>query len=591
MKNKNGFTLVELLAVIAILAILVIIALPNVLNMYVKARKSAFLTETKTIYKEAEKKYISGSITNTDVKVINSENDTRLDMTGEKLKYCIVLDNNGKVELLKASNGKYVVDVYKDDDLTSFDLDRIKEGNLDDYKCNGVVPPKSTSCTYDGELVQGAEFVQGKFTYRYMQDGEFVRDGKSIAWKNMAIDGWGVQLTDKTSTEPVVAETCTYINGKPVVSAAMMFSMSQATSIDMSKMNTSNIVSFDGTFAVAEAKTINMKNMDTSNVIDFSGMFEASKVESIDVSDFDTSKAKNIDYMFNYVAATTINGIGNFDTKNVESMVRTFAHTKAINIDVNNFDTSKVQNMAGLFAYSKVKSLDLRNFNTSNVQYMSSMFDGCEATLIDTSSFDTSNVTSMFAMFWGVKIDTIDVSNFNTSKVIDMSQMFCSSTAKKIIGLEKMDTSNVLNMAQMFRETNFTSIDLSNFNTSKVIDMSRMFRDSKMTKLDVSSFDTSSVKTMLQMFNRSAATEIIGLDKFNTTSVTTMQYMFNFSVAEVLDLSSFDITNTRDIKYMFNAAKSKIGYARDDETVAKFSDNSVTSIPSTLKFSVKKSSN
>ena len=49
MKNKKGFTLVELLAVIAILAILVIIALPNVINMYTKTQKEAFLTETKKI--------------------------------------------------------------------------------------------------------------------------------------------------------------------------------------------------------------------------------------------------------------------------------------------------------------------------------------------------------------------------------------------------------------------------------------------------------------------------------------------------------------------------------------------------------------
>ena len=33
MKNRKGFTLVELLAVIAILALLVIIALPNILKM------------------------------------------------------------------------------------------------------------------------------------------------------------------------------------------------------------------------------------------------------------------------------------------------------------------------------------------------------------------------------------------------------------------------------------------------------------------------------------------------------------------------------------------------------------------------------
>ena len=59
MKNKNGFTLVELLAVIAILAILVIIALPNVLEMFNNAKKDIFLTETKTVIKKTSDKYIS----------------------------------------------------------------------------------------------------------------------------------------------------------------------------------------------------------------------------------------------------------------------------------------------------------------------------------------------------------------------------------------------------------------------------------------------------------------------------------------------------------------------------------------------------
>ncbi|MGN1028522.1 MAG: prepilin-type N-terminal cleavage/methylation domain-containing protein, partial [Bacilli bacterium] len=47
MKNRKGFTLIELLAVIAILAILIIIALPNVMKMYVKAKKNTFLTEVQ----------------------------------------------------------------------------------------------------------------------------------------------------------------------------------------------------------------------------------------------------------------------------------------------------------------------------------------------------------------------------------------------------------------------------------------------------------------------------------------------------------------------------------------------------------------
>ena len=47
MKNKNGFTLVELLAVIAILAILVVVAMPNVLGMFNEAKQNTFVTEVQ----------------------------------------------------------------------------------------------------------------------------------------------------------------------------------------------------------------------------------------------------------------------------------------------------------------------------------------------------------------------------------------------------------------------------------------------------------------------------------------------------------------------------------------------------------------
>ena len=78
MKNKNGFTLVELLAVIAILAILVIIALPNVLEMFNNAKKDIFLTETKTVIKKTSDKYISEVMKGNKIDHINSLDETKL---------------------------------------------------------------------------------------------------------------------------------------------------------------------------------------------------------------------------------------------------------------------------------------------------------------------------------------------------------------------------------------------------------------------------------------------------------------------------------------------------------------------------------
>ena len=142
MKNRNGFTLVELLAVIAILAILVIIALPNVINMYNRAQKQTFLTEAKKVYSESEKKYLSNAISGNKTKVINSEDSSKLDMTGKKLRYCVILNNNGKVTDMKVSNGKWVASLKGKtiDDLT---IDDLEDGNLDDYECGEVATDES----------------------------------------------------------------------------------------------------------------------------------------------------------------------------------------------------------------------------------------------------------------------------------------------------------------------------------------------------------------------------------------------------------------------------------------------------------------
>ena len=80
-KNKrNGFTLVELLAVIVILAVILVIAVPQIMNVITESRKGALISSAKLIAGTAETAKLSNdtlgiekSITCEDVSKLNSE--------------------------------------------------------------------------------------------------------------------------------------------------------------------------------------------------------------------------------------------------------------------------------------------------------------------------------------------------------------------------------------------------------------------------------------------------------------------------------------------------------------------------------------
>ena len=124
--KKKGFTLVELLAVIAILAILVIIALPNVLKMFNDSKKNSFLTEAKTIYSEVSKKYISESMKGNKLTYVSSEDDTKLDMTGKKLQYCVLLNADGSVKSMKVLNGEWIAELPDNKKITDLKITDLK---------------------------------------------------------------------------------------------------------------------------------------------------------------------------------------------------------------------------------------------------------------------------------------------------------------------------------------------------------------------------------------------------------------------------------------------------------------------------------
>ena len=363
--KKKGFTLVELLAVIAILAILVIIALPNVLEMFNRAKKELFLTEAKTIFKETSKKYINESMKGNKITKISNDIN-KLDIDNNDIKYNIKLDNKGNVTNFNVSNDEYCIKKQVNN-LEDLIVDIIENDNCDVFDFS----PKPINCNYDGELVQGAEYTYDGYTYRYSQ--VFVGTG----WNNRNTKGWGITLTDKESTSPVTGKICTYINDKPVVFASSMFNGSKASSIDLSSFN-------------------------TKSIIDMGNMFNNINIKSLDLSTFDTS--------------------------NVETMRNMFSNSKIENINLENFNTSKVKNMQSMFSNLEIDSLNLSNFNTSKVTNMNFMFENSNIKTLNINSFDTSNVTDMWRIFSGLKTDKLDLKNFNINKVSVLDSMFSGLT-------------------------------------------------------------------------------------------------------------------------------------------------------------------
>ena len=495
------------------------------------------------------KYYESTKDTDDVVTTYNKPNDSITSSNSNIVKLLITNSSTSSQNIAFTMKGGYITNTLEDITTPST------------YSEITLVETPSTNtyfCKTNDTLTQGLKYVNGQYTYAYRQRGNYASSG--IAWNNINNNGWGVQLTDKASTDAVTSKLCTYINNKPITSVSYMFSNSQATTLDLS-------------------------NFDTSKVTDMTSMFYRSQTELLNLSSFDTSKVTSMSGMFSDSQATTIKGLENFNTSNVTDMCDMFAGTKVRTLNLSKFDTSKVTNMSGMFADTSLTSLNVSNFNTSKVTDMSCMFVGGKFTILDLSNFDTSNVDNMGGMFIDSQVKTLDLSNFDTSNVTEMWRMFDGAQATKIV-LSSFNTSNVTNMYQMFSKSHVNNLDLSNFNTSKVIDMNRMFWSTYATTIDVSSFDTSKVTDMNSMFyGGDNLKTIYASSKFVTTAVSDSEVMFEGSTSLVGGAGTKYNSSYTDKTYArIDGGTSNPGYFTDVvDKPSAFSTDSWSTIISSVK--------
>ena len=389
---------------------------------------------------------------------------------------------------------------------------------------NAIARSPYYECNYEGELLPGAEYINGQYIYHYKQQLS------SSGWSSITADGWGVTLVDPNSTSPITTKLCSAINDKPIVSMSYMFYNSKASVINTDSFNTSKVTNMNGMFyGAVNVAQLDLSVFDTSKVTDMSNMFYGnSNLKRIDLSTFDTSKVSYMTNMFYDASSLTTLDLSTFNTSKVYSISNMLYGTSSLkSVNLDNWDLRYLSTLryggGGFFSGSSVKKVSCRNWKLP------------------------STSEDWLGRAWAASsVESIDVTGWDLQKTTSLSGLFADSVyLKTIIGLdtwENMD--NVTNMFQMFkRASSLTTLDLSNFNTSKVTNMESMFDGaSGLTTLDLSSFNTSKVTDMDSMFNGASSLTTLDLSNFDTSNVTSLSSMlYGTSSLESANLDNWDL--------------------------------------------------
>ena len=303
-------------------------------------------------------------------------------------------------------------DDIEEDDLSATDVNQLLTVTITFEQSDHT---ETKECTYNGDLVQGAEFVDGQFTYRYMQR----RTSYPTSWENMNTVGWGFGVTDLNSTEPITTQMCSSINGVPIVTGRYALYYSKASDVDLTKLYTTNITDMQGMFRGMTIPHFDGSLLDTSNVTSMHSMFMGFTCDDIDLSNFNTSNVTNMKSMFSVASLDTLD-LTALDVSKVPDMSQMFFGSNINYLNLSGLNSIQLTNMSSMFEESTIGSIDFTGFNTSNVTDMNSMFARSNIYEL-TLPFNTSNVTTMQGMFSESTITIIDISSFDTSGITSSS--------------------------------------------------------------------------------------------------------------------------------------------------------------------------
>ena len=153
-----------------------------------------------------------------------------------------------------------------------------------------------------------------------------------------------------------------------------------------------------------------VKTVTATSQVSFVGvcwqMFQSfSNCTSMDLSKVNTSNVTDMSFMFHNCRSLTSLDLSGWNTGNVTKMGYMFNNCRSLtSLDLSSWNTGNVTDMSGMFAScTNLPMLDISGFNTGNVTNMSYMFSNCNnlTTIYAGAMWSTENVTNSSYMFTG----------------------------------------------------------------------------------------------------------------------------------------------------------------------------------------------
>lgn len=269
MKKKFEITSTVILGVLIVITLIVIMLSKVLLGTYSSLDTSVFLDRVDNIYKKVNS--MDNDVT------FYSDNENILDTEYKDLKYCIILDDKGKINHISIGNDKYYLETGN-----KFSKDnKIIYESYPYTTCNKIMYEKETNCTSNINIVDGSVYRNNNFEYKYNYELNLVND--ELVWEhNSDLNGWGVRLLENADTMKV----CSMINNKEVVSMKYLF-YSHMFESDFSNFDTRNVKDMSYMFYYYHGnKQLNLNSFDTRKVENMSYMFNTTGIKELDIRSF-----------------------------------------------------------------------------------------------------------------------------------------------------------------------------------------------------------------------------------------------------------------------------------------------------------------